>query len=262
MDGIPIILDKSYLQGIPAGRFQELSEQYQWLMPDILFYELISSDEPGRSGCFKKFPQKPNPIPLVKHVGALLEKEQTTHKPAGLPSENPDELNCLTWRFNPALSNGSSHLLNIDKATMRKRKAELDRDISSLIKNSNLAPTIFPDINEQFIADSVDKLSGSLSSFELPDGATMPARENLNESWTLFRWFQVQLLFSLDILYRYNDINPSALTDKSREKLEHDVLDMHYLILGVLQSAFATKDKKLIRFYKLLCPNGLLIEGW
>ena len=261
MDGIPIILDKSYLQGIPAGRFQELSEQYQWLMSDVLFYELISSDEPGRSGCFKKLPQKPNPILLVERVAALLKKEQTTHKPAGLPSENPAELNCRTWQFNPALSNGLYHLLNIDKATMREIKTELDWDISFLIETSNLAP-IFPGISEQFIVDSVDKLSEFLSSLELPDGTTMPAGKNLNESWTLFRWLQVQLLFSLDILHRYNDINLSALTDKSREKLEHDVLDMHYLILGVLQSAFATKDKKLIRFYKLLCPNGLLIEGW
>ena len=54
-------------------------------------------------------------------------------------------------------------------------------------------------------------------------------------------------------------INLYTLTDGKKERLEHDVLDMQYLILGVLQRAFATKDKKLIEFYKLLCTDGMLV---
>lgn len=39
----PVILDKSFLQAVSRNKFRELSEQYQFLMPDVLFYELISS---------------------------------------------------------------------------------------------------------------------------------------------------------------------------------------------------------------------------
>jgi hypothetical protein len=265
-----IILDKCYLQGTSVKSIQELSDRFQLLMPDVLFYEMISSDEPGRSRCFRKFPQKSNPIPIAKHVGALLKKELTTHEPAGLPSEN---LEALTYRFNPALSDGSYELSDADTVTMREIEAELKSDISRLIEKSHLIPTIFPNIGkgsseerkkckaeiEKFIANDVTKLRKFLSSFKLPGDATMPAEEHLNTSWALFRWLQVQLLFSLDIRDRHGDIDSYALTPNHATDLEHDVLDAHYLILGVLQYAFATREKKLMRFFNLLCPEGILV---
>ncbi len=45
---------------------------------------------------------------------------------------------------------------------------------------------------------------------------------------------------------------------KAYEKIEHYVLDAHYLILGALEGAFATREKKLQRWYLLLCPEGRL----
>jgi len=40
------------------------------------------------------------------------------------------------------------------------------------------------------------------------------------------------------------------------EKLDHDVLDAQVLMLG----AFATNEKKLIRWWRMLCPDGMLYE--
>ncbi len=270
MNHSSIILDKSYLQGTSGTAIQALSGQLQLLMPDVLFYELISSDEPGRSRCFKKLPQKSNPIPITTHVGALMKKELTTHRPAGLPSENLEELN---YRFNPALSDGSYELSSTDVTAIREIEAELTSDISTLIEKSSLVATMFPNMGkgsiedqkkykaeiEEFIANDVSELRKFLSRLELPDEASMPAEEDLNTSWALFRWFQVQLLFSLDIRNRYGDIDSSALTRKQAVGLEHDVLDTHYVISGVLQGAFATKEKKLKKFFNLLCPDGILI---
>ena len=239
-------------------------------MPDVLFYELISSSEPGRSRCFSKLPQSANPIPITKHIGALLKKELTTHKPAGLPSENIEELN---YRFNPNLSKGQYDLSISDIETMREIESELNSDISALITKSDTIETMFPDINkgsddarngfieeiERFIAENREEMAGFLGKLELPGQDVIPDQSVLNESWALFRWLQVNLLFSLDIRRRYGEISFSELTNKQRTDFEHDVLDAHYLIQGVLQGAFATKEKKLIRFFNLLCPDGILV---
>ena len=78
------------------------------------------------------------------------------------------------------------------------------------------------------------------------------------------RWLQVRQLFSLDIYDRYGAVDFSKWTQKQKdtlnEKIKNDVLDMQYLILGVLQRAFATNEEKLITFYNLLCPDGMLLK--
>ena len=266
----PIILDKSYLQGTPDNRFKELSIQFQFLMPDVLFYELISSpDVSERSICFQKFPQTTNPIPLVKSVSDLLRKELATHKPAGLPSENLLKAN---YRFNPELSEGSNILSDALKTAIHESEAELDRDMSMLMDFTALE-TLFPYVHsgtdeerniyksecERYITDNLEELGIALSSLEPADGMTVPTQQNLNEVLTLLRWLQVRLLFDLDLYDRYGNDNSVELTQNLKKKLKNDVLDMHYLIMGVVQKGFATRDNKLINYYDLLCPDGILL---
>lgn len=272
MSRTPIIIDKCFLQGTSAREIQELSGQFQLLMPDVLFYELISSSEPGRSRCFKKLPQRSNPIPIAKHVGALLQKELATHAAAGLPSDNVEEFD---YRFNPALSTGSYRFSEDDVRASREIEEELRSDILSLVEKAQMVPTMFPVIDsgggeerrrhkteiEEFVASDTKELRRFLSSLQLPGNIPMPNKNSLGPSWALFRWLQVHLLFSIDVHMRYGAIDFQSLTPKQLVKLEHDVLDAHYLILGVMQHAFATKENKLIRFFRLLCPDGVLVTS-
>ena len=265
----PVILDKSYLQAASDSRFKELSDQYQFLMPDVLFYELISSDEPERSRCFKKLTHLTNPIQPVKSVSELLRKERITLKPAGRPSKN---LLKVEYRFNPELSQGSCSLSDTLKMVIHESETELDRDVSMLMNFTSLE-TVFPHIHtgttdqrkkyksecERYITDNSEELGDILYSLEPDDGLSIPTQQDLNESWTLLRWFQVRLLFDLDLYERYGNDNPVGLTQNLKKKLKNDVLDMHYLIMGVVQKGFATRDNKLINYYDLLCPDGILL---
>ena len=117
-----IILDKCFLQGAAPDTLEKLSEAYQLLMPDVLFYELISSLEPARSRCFNKLPNSENPISVTQHIGALLRYELETHKPSGLPSEN---LVDITYRFNPGLATGAYELTNTDIEACKEIEEEL-----------------------------------------------------------------------------------------------------------------------------------------
>ncbi|MNT61706.1 hypothetical protein D3C72_1993660 [compost metagenome] len=82
----------------------------------------------------------------------------------------------------------------------------------------------------------------------------------MTEDWAIYRWLQVQFLFALDLYVRYQGKVPDSMGSAAWEKLEHDVLDAQVLMLGCLEGAFATNEKKLIRWRRMLCPNGTLYE--
>lgn len=205
-----IILDKSYLQGAPKSSFDAISSAHRVLMPDVLFYEMLSSDEPGRSQCFAKLPQTANPIPITPHVGALLSIELATHRPAGAPSQH---LLDIDFRFNPGLSTQQYDFSEADIAVCKEIETELVRDIGTLIEKVELIDTLFPALAEALridkatahrqcesaIANERAELAEFISSLSLPNGNPMPSANVMDEAWTIFRWVQAQLLFSLDL---------------------------------------------------------------
>jgi hypothetical protein len=84
---------------------------------------------------------------------------------------------------------------------------------------------------------------------------TFPSPELLDEDWTFFRWMQVQLLGGLDYYASYGvDKEPQ------REKLMHELFDLAYLIFAVLVGGLACREKRIIKRFKLLCPQGVLLR--
>jgi hypothetical protein len=81
-----------------------------------------------------------------------------------------------------------------------------------------------------------------------------------DKRWITYRWFQVYELFAIDLRYRYETFETITNTPKALEKLRHDILDAKYLILATLEGGFATKEKKLVRWWRLLQPEGCLYE--
>lgn len=65
-----------------------------------------------------------------------------------------------------------------------------------------------------------------MSNLEPPPGEkALPPASMIDESWALYRWLQVQLLFSVDVFARYQGNKPDLNSRATFEKLEHDVLD-------------------------------------
>jgi len=265
-----VILDKSFIQGVSGSRFSELSENHHFLMPDVLFFELISTKEKVRSSCFFKLPNKINPISVTKHNAYLMQYELNNHEPAGPPSENTEN---LPFRFNPGLATGEYKLTESDAVEIQRIENELQISVSTLISQSELIVSMFPDIEkgsdadrkssllqaQEFIASDTEELSDFLSKLIPPNNKSMPESSLLNKSWALFRWLQVSLLYGLDFRLRHGSLKYHQLTPNQQVRLEHEVLDMQYLLQGVLENAFATQETKLKEYFALLCPEGLLI---
>ncbi len=83
---------------------------------------------------------------------------------------------------------------------------------------------------------------------------------SLDDNWATFRWFQVNKIFALHLACSYDSLKTIKDSEKAYEKLVHDVIDAQYLIVALLEGGFATKEKKLIDWWKLLSPNGLLCQ--
>jgi hypothetical protein len=116
-----IILDKSFLQGSKKDRIHELAQSHRLLVSSVLFYELLTADEPGRSRCFSKFPSVENPVDLVDHVGTLIKLELASNHPAGKPSVHRKN---IRFQFNPHLVSSEYELSEEGRRAVDERTAE------------------------------------------------------------------------------------------------------------------------------------------
>lgn len=64
----------------------------------------------------------------------------------------------------------------------------------------------------------------------------------------------------IDLVFRYSSVTVIKNSKKAKEKLRHDIIDGHYLVTGLLEGSFATKEEKLIRWWKIFQPEVGLIK--
>lgn len=266
-----VVLDKSFLQGSKKSHIQELAASRRLVMSDALFYELLTSSEPGRSRCFSKLPQTDNPVDLVSHIGTLMRIELDTQLPAGKPSSHREQ---LRFRLNPALLQLDYQLPEQAQEAVEEQTAQLKSDVQLFIERAAIMNSFFPDLlngsharreGARAEAENAIAAPGALSEFyaalEPPLGERpLPSASLVNESWALYRWLQVQFLFAIDVYIRYQGRIPQSFGPVTYEKLEHDVLDAQILMLGCLEGAIATQERKLKRWWRLLCPDGVLYD--
>jgi hypothetical protein len=267
----PIVLDKSFLQGVGTSRIRALAASHRLLVSDALFYELLTAEEPVRSQCFRKFPPIENPVDLVSHIGPLVRLEISTHRPSGPPSIHRED---LRFQFNSDLVTMEYEIPEPGRRAIEEHAKELRSDVESFMQRADLVHTFFPDLlsgsqsnrdTARAEAEAAIAAPGSLLQFysflEAPPGEKpLPPANLVSEGWAVYRWLQVQMLFALDLYARYGGRIPEKLTDGTFERIEHDVLDAQLLMLGCLEGAFATKEQKLKRWWRLLCPQSELHE--
>lgn len=266
-----LVLDKCFLDGVGKSRLHELSETYQLIVSGPLFYELLTAQPKSRIRCFSKFPQQTNPAILVDHIGTLLRKEIVRQLPSGPPSAN--RIN-IDFEFNEKLLDSSYELPLQAARSLEHQGLELNSELYQIIELSKMSEELFGPLlvgsqedqdrarleAEQLIAncEAVIDFFGQLES---PDPALpYPPKHKVTANWAFIRWLQAKMLFALDIHLRYRGGIDEQLSAGVLERLEHDLHDMQHLTLGVLEGAFATNERKLQRWWRLVMPNGQLIS--
>ena len=275
-----VIVDKSYLQGAGIHPLLELQDDWKLLFPDAFFFEVASTDKTARERCLEKLRQihRSGRLRVAPNMGELLRREIHTLNGAGLPSENTVEGLDLDTFFGIRFDD----LSRARREALRSTEADFDRGADGLIACAGTLQGRFrgtcegtteqrkeayrrtretvardPDFITRFFADFVCQCT------QAPPGAPLlatAARDGrLGPQWTIYRWLQAQLLYGLELTEGNPGLTGEALTPKLRERLQHDVVDMEYLVLGALQGALASKDKRMRRMFKLLRPQGVLL---
>ncbi|MDE0440561.1 MAG: helix-turn-helix transcriptional regulator [Gammaproteobacteria bacterium] len=274
----PIIVDKSYVQA--AGSLSEIQRNWSLLFPDAFFFEVASTNPSARQSCLSKLRELRGNggVYVVSNVGELFRKEIHDLVCAGQPSENLVQGLDLDAFFGAQFDD----LTKARRDALALIEIEFDQEVDALIEKAN---TLHGHIQgtsngsteqrkkayglaRQEVAQDRDFIVKFFAEVLCGGAYAPPGARFLMQiaqtgafgpEWALYRWTQVTLLYALELLEKHGQLAPEKLTTKQREKFQHDVIDMQYVVLGVLQGALASKDKRMRAMFKLLRPDGAVL---
>jgi hypothetical protein len=268
-----LILDKSFLDAASPYEISDVWKDHIVIMPDVLFYELISTREDSRKRCFNKIPDVENPLALLPGIGDLLSYEIKMKQPCVPLSQR-----CMKERyvFNVRLRDGSFRFLGEVLEGKETLAAKTATDTRHFIKRCIVVHQFFPEINgipyrdfpkaicsaKTKVASDKTFLREIYASFLKDEDCplALPNPSDIDENWAFFRWVQCQLLAALRLFLRYQGRIPKDPGVGFWTKAEHSMLDTYYVIFGSLTGALASADREVIEDFRLLCPDGALIS--
>jgi len=253
-----IVLDKSFLRGVSGNKIKNLSQDNIFLMPFALLYELVKDEPRKRAKLFQKFDNEKKYL-LLPSFYTLFQYEIDNNKPITLPS---DYINQRDYSLHKQLCNETYILSDKQRRAIEGQKKDKDILVNiffKLIKEyiESKKNTSRKELEEKIIFNK-EKLTQDYKELQRYYGKEILDASNFNDNWFIYKWLQVLNLFAIDIAYRYDSINIITDSPKTTEKIIHDILDMEYLVFAISENGFATQESKLIEWYKLLCPNGIL----
>lgn len=259
-----VVLDKSYLQGASGKDINDLCITENVLMPESLFYELLTTEPEVRANCFKKIPQIDNPLTLVPHVGTIIRFEIQNKRPC-LNIEDVS-LN-IRYQFNRRLVSPDFKLTPEQEKSIYEWRNDIRLRMEGFKEKAAVVSGWFPEtkgfksgndpspINEGKSLVCNDQ--GVVSRiYEQIMHETFPDPRLVNENWCLFRWIQVHVSAALDYVRKYGDGNEKAIS----KKIENEFLDLDYCITALLVGALASKDNGMIDRFKNIRPDGIVIH--
>lgn len=232
-------------------------------MPEDLFFELLQSEEETRARCFKKFPQRTNPVGLLPPVGALMDYECKSSQPCTpLWQRRLPE----SFQFNEGLATGEFELTPRQRKALEEWQANIAQGVEWLQEGAVLATHIFPKLKGyrpgqahtevdralRLIASNINAMRRAYRAWA-PQG--FPRVEIVGRSWAVFRFIQVHLTAHVEYLAQYGVDVHSA----NQESLENERTDLNYLVHAVLAGGLASKDGAMRWRFRALYPKGLLI---
>jgi len=138
-----IVLDKSYLYGAGPKKITDLCTSYRVLMPEALFYELLTASSENRAKCFSNLPAIDNPLLLVKNVGAILRAE--VHKVAPFVDIKEVSIN-IRYAFNRRLIHPDFKLTDGQKHTISEWRKDIKSRTEDFKQKAAIVSGWFPKV--------------------------------------------------------------------------------------------------------------------
>ena len=250
-----IVIDKSYLHGATTGEVLRLCQENKVLIPESLFYELLTTTPKKRVNCFRKFPDIENPVVLIPNVGTLLRFEVSNKIPC-----NPVTQLAISngGKFNTKLRD-EDFCLPLGKICRWIRK--INGEIEDYKKRSAIIYYWFPSLEQYRLGQTDTEISAAEDSitndedfvrkiYEQIRKPNFPESHLIGPGWIIYRWMQINFLTAIDYLRRFGPNNTSV----KNKRIENDYLDIEYCIIGAQVGALASNDYRMKNIFKKICP--------
>ena len=263
METQEVVLDKSFICTAPGAQVRHVCDTYRALMTEELFFELIHDDQERRARWFSKFPDRKNPVGLLPVGGALMRFERQHRRPS---TPIWDRRQNITYTFNAKLATGEFELHEPQSTAVQTWEENLRVDARGFAERATVITNIFPTLKGYLPGQDrapIDEVLHHIATdmeavrqfyqWVIPEG--FPPAPIVGRTWAVFRYMQVNLLADVELFAKYGEINQPNVA-----KLENECADLNYLLFALLAKGLATNDTAMKARFRLLCPEGLLIE--
>ncbi|HFQ5112088.1 TPA: hypothetical protein ACGU7D_000802 [Vibrio vulnificus] len=261
-----MIVDKCYIQGAKTDLVRQLCDSTQVYLCEAFLYEVFKQDKSSRAKMMRKFPDpslSKNSYKSLPSVYKLLAFELENKSPFGnvdkFLTENDysihTQLTDETFDFGGELSKSIDNrkdVVNNGTASLFKHIKDFTPIYNLLKENSK------GNLNENIIGENAVRIIMAVMKVQYDNEVkgtgkkTFPNINNIDSTWFVYRFVQVHNLVAINILSRYPDLKVLLDSDKAKEKLRHDYLDIEYLLWGIILNGISTYEKKLNDWYELL----------
>jgi hypothetical protein len=258
-----VVLDKSFICTASGIEVRHVCDTYRVLMTEDLIFELVHDDREKRARWFSKFPNRDNPGALMPIGGVLMRFEREYLAPS-TPIWNHRKI--MTYTFNARLATGEFELTELQSTGVRMWEENLREEALGFADRAKVITEIFPILKGYRPGqdrDPIDEVLHRIATdmeavrqfyqWAAPEG--FPPAPIVGRTWAVFRYMQVHLLADVELFAKYGDVN-----EPSMAKLENERADLNYLLFALLAKGLATNDTAMKARFRLLCPEGLLIE--
>ena len=256
-----VVLDKSFLDAAGSAQLQYYaSKGWTFGVPEALIYELVRKRDEGRARSFLKLSRIQENLVRLPGIGEIFRAEKQQSKPASSILKAKRVRMLATG----SLSSEPFPIRESERRATNERTAMLKGQLPKLIKIWRALGEL-PELRDVSRTEMLKKLEALRKEirgraavrqfYERQRHPSYPVAELLDERWALFRWVQVILIAGLDFFGSYG-----LKAEPNQEKLLHEVIDLDYTISALLVGGLACCEKHILRRFKLLRPDGVLLS--
>lgn len=247
-------LDNSALQGIATAELLRAAANAPLCVPEILFYELLTTAEPRRRAMlFRKVSALREHLHFAGSIGHLLRMEDERRRPSRLVADAEGDL--PSWPFIQQLQIEEAAIPQPIRNVVEEWTEKLRAEVRGFRQRAISLMTIFPElgtVNPQCAPAAIETLRHRLGGdsevvrevvWHLQDESQR--RAGTGPEWIGYRMTQAQLVWTLESLAAHG----TAEGIEQRNNLENTICDIEYATLASQCSLFLTRDEPLTRLF-------------
>lgn len=258
-----VVIDKSYLFGASKSDLESLFTNFDVVMTEALFYELLTTSEEQRRRCFARIPTTTSPVLLVPNIGPILQWEVKHRRPLVDLREIALEEG---FRFNSELPNKGFELGVAQEQALSEWNVEMTKWVENFSQHASTTLEVFPALNNYAPGQDttvIEELKREVifnrevvETFYDQDYEDWPEFSLIDNSWALYTHLQIRLIAALDYFKTYGTL---AFSNPNKN-IENEYIDLEYCLVGCLCGALASRDGIMSDRFVALRKDGLLIQ--